>query len=150
MIDIYPISRNLLVFNIRVCVCTTAKFKADPHWQYHATLIHNQTQKNQSNTHVGAVLGESNAERFDNASIDFEESITRHSGLPGHTSRDDNNIRSLQCFSEFLLTLVPKNLQLQKNITKNKNLNLTAPQYGIKEKVETLERASKRVFVCDL
>jgi len=58
-----------------------------------------------------AVFGNSSAERFDDAGIDVEEIITGHTGLSGDTSRDYNNIRSLQSFSPMLFTRIPTHLR---------------------------------------
>lgn len=70
-----------------------------------------------------AVFGNSSAERFDDASIDVEEIITGHTGLSGDTSRDDNNIRSLQSFSQMLFTRIPTHLFL-KEIKFSLNVNV--------------------------
>ena len=64
----------------------------------------------QRETHMRTVFGNSSAERFDDAGIDVEEIITGHTGLSGDTSRDDNNIRSLQSFSQMLFTRIPRYL----------------------------------------
>ena len=67
-------------------------------------------------TDVGAVLCNCGAKWFNNASINVEEIITGHARLSWNTSRNDDNIGSLQSFAELLLTHVASNLQVAKGI----------------------------------
>ena len=62
-----------------------------------------------------AVLGNGSAQRFYDSGIDVEEIVTGHTGLSGHTGRDDNDIGSLQSFRQLLFTSVTRYLFINHN-----------------------------------
>lgn len=53
-------------------------------------------QHKQRISYVGGMLCDRLNEGLDNASIDVEKVITGHARFPWHTSRDDNQVSTLQ------------------------------------------------------
>jgi hypothetical protein len=57
------------------------------------------------------VLGDGGAERLNNASVDVEEVVPGHAGLPGHPGGDDNDVGSLQRLPELVIPHEPLHLR---------------------------------------
>ena len=61
---------------------------------------------------MGAILGDSSAERLHNTRIDVEEIVPSHARLSRNSSRDDDDIRTFQSLPKLLIRRETRHLQI--------------------------------------